>query len=212
MPKVAVIVFHKNIGNYPTDWIAGCVDSILNQTHKDFEIFELDYGGDGIQIFENSNFASVKLNNHAEAHNFLLDEVFRLGYDCAFNVNIDDRYTPDRIEKQLPYIEKGYDVISSNFYNIDENNVIIDRMEMHPLDMIAEANRGHNIIAHPVCCYSKKFWTTCTKLNGDQIPKDDFELWKRSYDSGKYKFIILPDYLLYYRVHSKKVSNEGQWK
>lgn len=206
MLKVAVILFHKNIMNYPTDWVAKCINSIKEQTFQNFDVFELEYGGEEIQVYEDSNFASLKLANHAEAHNFLLDKVFSLGYDCAFNVNIDDAYSPDRFEKQLPFMELGYDVVSSNFYNINGNGEVIDKMEMSKLNMVEEANKGHNIIAHPVCCYSKKFWTTCSRLIGDQIPVDDFELWKRSY--GDYKFVILPDYLLYYRVHPNKASAE----
>lgn len=208
--KVAVIIFHKHAYNYPSKWVAKCINSIQNQTYNKFDVFELDYGNEHTQLYPNSNFASIAMNNHAEAHNFLLDKVFELGYDCAFNVNIDDMYTPDRFEKQLIWIEAGFDVISSNFYHIDEQGRIINALAMDAKKPELEAKRNHNIIAHPVCCYSKNFWTNCTKLNPEEIPRDDFELWKRSY--GKFKFKILPNFLLYYRVHKSKVSAAGQWK
>lgn len=204
MIKLAVIIFHKNVRNYPAQWIAQCVNSIKNQTHKDFQVFEIDYGGDGVQIYPDSHFCTKDFKTHADAHNFLLDQVFKLGFDYAANVNIDDHYSPDRFEKQLVYAKQGYDVISSNFYNINAEGAIIDTMEMHGKDIIAEANKGHNVIAHPAVFYSKNFWTTCSRLIPDQIPVDDFELWKRSFD--QYRFIILPDFLLYYRVHSHKIS------
>lgn len=202
--KLAVILFHKNSDNYPERWISKCLSSIKEQTHKHFDVFELDYGGQGIQLYEGSTFYSISLLDHAQAHNFLLDKVFELDYDGAFNVNIDDCYSPDRFEKQIPYLKNGYDVISSNFYNIDDNDNITCKLSMHDKNIITEASIGHNIIAHPVLLYSRNFWTTCSKLKSEEIPQDDFELWKRSYD--KYKFIVLPDYLLYYRIHKQKAS------
>ena len=209
--KVAVIIFHKNAYKYNPKWISKCIHSIRNQTYGKFDVFEVDYGGEFTQLYPGSNFASTThLKDHAEAHNWLLDKVFELGYDCAFNVNIDDIYTLDRFEKQMVWMEAGYDVVSSNFYHIDDSGRVINSLAMDSKGMELEAKRGHNIIAHPVCCYSKNFWTNCTKLKSEEIPKDDFELWKRSF--GKFKFKILPNFLLYYRVHSQKVSAKGQWK
>lgn len=204
--RIAVIIYHKNVKRYPPQWISKCVESIQNQTYKKFDVFELDYGNDGTQIYPKSIFDSKELTTHADAHNFLLDKAFFWGYDYVFNVNVDDYYDPTRFEKQLAYAEQGYDVISSNFYFVDENNNQISYMQGHDKNIMEEANKGINIIAHPVLCYSKHFWTTCSRLIPSQIPIDDFELWKRSYESGKYKFIILPDYLLYYRIHNSKVS------
>lgn len=201
--KVAVVIFHKNINRYPKEWIDRCVSSIQNQTFQDFDVFELDYGGDNNCIYPGSTRINEEFSDHAEALNFLLRMVFLLGYDCAFNVNVDDYYALDRFEKQLPYIKDGYDIVSSNFHIINENNEITKSMDMASRNMIEEANRNHNIIAHPVLCYSKKFKG---QLVSKEIPRDDFELWKRCYTSGEYKFVILPDYLLYYRVHSQKTS------
>lgn len=209
--KSAVIIFHKQAYRYPARWVTKCIQSIQNQTYNKFDVYELDYGGEHTQLYPGSSFASTtSIKDHAEAHNWLLDKVFKLGYDCAFNLNIDDHYSFDRFEKQLPFIEQGFDVISSNFYHIDENGRVMYPMVMDDKKMELEAKRGHNVIAHPVCCYSKNFWDNCTKLKSEEIPRDDFELWKRSY--GKFKFKILPNFLLYYRVHKTKVSAQGQWK
>lgn len=209
--KVAVILFHKQAHRYNPKWVAKCIHSIQNQTFKGFEVFEVDYGGEHTQLYPGSAFASTNhLKDHAEAHNWLLDKVFELGFDCAMNVNIDDMYTLDRFAKQIEAIKEGYDVVSSNFHHIDEVGRVTNSLAMDQKNIEIEAKRGHNIIAHPVCCYSKNFWENCTKLNPAEIPKDDFELWKRSY--GKFKFKILPNFLLYYRIHKQKVSAKGVWK
>lgn len=203
--KFAVAIYHKNIKAYNPEWIKACFDSLQKQTFKDFDVYELDYGpGEGTRSYPGSIFEARELETHADAHNFLLDKVFAAGYDYAFNVNIDDVYALDRFEKQVAYAKLGYDVISSDFDNIDSAGKIIASNRMADLDIIAEANKDINIIAHPVLCYSKNFWTTCTRLWSGQIPKDDFCLWRRSYH--KYKFIIIPELLLQYRVHDAKVS------
>lgn len=203
--KLALIFFHKDINRYPKRWVDKCIETIKLQTYPNFTVYELDYGGNGKQIFEGSVFESKELKNHAEAHNYLLDKVFEEGFDYAFNSNVDDYYDLKRVEKQLRYLKAGYDVISSNFIRVDENDQFLGQMNFHRHDIKQEARKNHNIIAHPVCAYSKKFWTNCSRLNGAEIPNDDFELWKRSYN--KFKFIIVPEYLLYYRIHKNNSGN-----
>lgn len=200
----AIIIYHKNINKYPQEWIRLCLDSIFHQTFKKFTVFELDYGGDGIQVYQSSDFRTLKLPTHADAHNYLLDLAFKLSFDYVFNVNIDDYYALDRFAKQVKYAESGYDIISSNFYNIDGNGNILNSETWHDKNIEAEAAKEHNIIAHPVVCYSRNFWTKCSRLIPSEIPYDDFNLWKRSYKD--FKFIILPEFLLYYRVHTNKIG------
>lgn len=212
--KAAVIIFHKNIDTYyPWEWIEKCYDTIKNQTYQDFDVFEIDYGGTNRQTYEGSIFFSEPLGNHANAHNFLLDRVFERDYDCAFNVNIDDWYALNRFEKQIPAIEQGYDVVSSNFYRVNDDESVKQSFIFHNRDIVKEADKGHNILAHPVLCYSRRFWTTCNdRLNPNEIPADDFALWKRCYKKVTYKFVILPDLLLFQRLHQNNVSKKDQWK
>lgn len=204
--KSAVIIFHKNVNKYPHKWIKRCIDSIQNQTYKNFTVYELDYGGKDQQIYEGSIYESNAMPTHAHAHNYLLDKVFADGFYCAFNVNIDDFYSLDRFEKQIEEIRMGVDVVSSNFYRINEQDNLIDNLNFSDLNIKQEGDRDHNILAHPVLCYSRNFWNNCEKLNPSEIPRDDFMLWKRSYD--RFSFKILPDYLLYQRIHGNNVSKK----
>jgi hypothetical protein len=205
--KSAVIIFHRDIDRYFWEWIEKCYQSILQQSYKDFDVFELDYGGDDRKTFPNSNFYSIEMPTHAHAHNFLLDEVFKLGYDCAFNVNVDDWYALNRFEKQIPYIELGYDVVSSNFYRVNEDESMKQSFYFDQKDIQKEAKKEHNVIAHPVLCYSRNFWQNCDKLDPKDIPFDDFVLWKKSYKKD-FKFIILPDFLLFQRIHRNNISKK----
>lgn len=201
IPKIALIVYHKNVTQYPKQWIIEFSESILNQTYQGFDILELNYGGGEEQIFACSIYESIEMNNHAGAMNYLIDKAF-LTYDFVFNTNIDDIYSLDRIEKQLPYLLDGYDIVSSNFVLFDANGDFHTH-QFHTLNIKHELNKDHNILCHPVVCYSKHFWKD-NRYYGHQIPIEDLCLWQRSIRS--YRFIILPEVLLRHREHLNAVG------
>ncbi len=110
--KSAVMLYHSNIkGVYPEPWVTKCVDTILLQTHQDFDIFELNYGRDEHSVFGGHlqqlngrmyTFLKRRFDDHSMAMNFLLDTIFAKGYDAVFNTNLDDFYAPTRFAKQVP--------------------------------------------------------------------------------------------------------------
>lgn len=209
MPKTAVISYHKNITSlYPSAWIDQYRRSILNQTNTDFDIFELNYGGGQERIFPSAYFISYPYPTFVHAMNYLLDLLFKnpaYNYDCVFNTNADDYYAIDRVEKQLIYIEQGYDIVSSNFFLVKQD-IITENTQLHNLNLRGELNNQHNIIGHPSVVYSKNFWKT-NRYNDQEIPREDLKLWQRSI--MKNRFIILPDYLLFHRVYNSSVSAVG---
>ena len=55
--KCAVIFYHKNIQKiYKERWYKKTVKTILNQTYKNFDILEINYGGDDYSILDGFNF------------------------------------------------------------------------------------------------------------------------------------------------------------
>ena len=63
----------------------------------------------------------IKMNNHAEAMNYLIDKVFlEEKYDICFNINLDDYYDTYRFEKQIESVKEGYELISSEYRFISE--------------------------------------------------------------------------------------------
>ena len=58
--KYAVILFHKNIKKlYKWRWIEKCLHSILNQSYKNYDIFEINYGGSEYDLFDD-----IRTNNN----------------------------------------------------------------------------------------------------------------------------------------------------
>lgn len=217
--KIGIIIFHKNIKEiYEERWIQKCLDSIMTQTNQEFRIFEINYGGDEYSLikeyypkFRRLKFISEPLDNHAEAMNRIIDEAFSEGCEYVFNVNLDDYYEKDRIEKQLECLKMGYDVVSSDFsyiYELEGEDKFMTRKLIKQYGPIREnLLAGHNVIAHPSVAFSKKFWEG-NRYDPSEVPMEDLLLWCRSIESG-YKFYIHEDSLLNYRLHENQITGNN---
>lgn len=200
--RCAALVYHKNITKiYPAAWIEKFRASILGQTEKNFDIIEINYGGTHERIFEDGIFFSDNYPNFVYALNFGLLFCQSNKYDCVFNTNCDDYYAKDRFERQLIYIKRGFDIVSSNFTLVQDDKETHSH-RFHELNIANELRRNHNIIGHPAVAYSANFIKN-NRYNPDEIPLEDLKLWKRTVD--RYKFAILPDHLLFHRLHSNSV-------
>ena len=201
--NVAVISYHKNADKiYPAKWIDEYRNSIENQTFKDFDLFEIEYGGGDYRIFEKSLYESKAFPTFVHTLNYLLDELFEAGYDCVLNTNCDDKYSNLWIEKTLPYIKNGYDLVTCNFYLMNDNGVYHTH-NFEKLNIENELNKNNNIICHPGCCFNKTFWQRGNRYVPEEIPTEDLKMWQRGIKNSK--FIVIPDHLVYHRVHDNSV-------
>lgn len=217
--KICCILYHSNILKlYKKEWVQKCINTITNQTFQEFDIFELNYGDDdySLKSFFNTknqyNFLSIKKDNHAEAMNYLLDIIFKeKDYDLCFNINLDDYYDLTRFEKQIDIMKQGFDVSSSEYNFIKEVNGVdkvlgLAGLSTKTIDQLFQYDITP--IAHPCVCYSKSFWVNYGPYIPSEIPREDKNLWIRSYSSGA-KLHIIKEPLLYYRLHDKQISKDA---
>jgi hypothetical protein len=207
--KIGVIFFHSNLEKiYKKEWIDECIESIKDQTVSGIEIYEIDYSGRSLNLTGTSNFYSEIRINYADAMNFIISEAFNDGCKYVFNTNMDDKYVKDRIEKQIEYLNNGYDIVSSDFSYMDSDGNFIQNLIMseYNSEIKNQLNCNHNVIAHPVVGYSKKFWDN-NKYDIHKTPEEDLDLWKKSINDG-YSFYIIPEILLMYRIHNNQVSTK----
>jgi len=206
--KIGVIFAHGNLFNiHPEIWSKKCIDSIRNQTVKDLNIYEINFGDDRNQLVEESTFFAIEKMNFADATNHVITEAFNDGCDYVFNTNIDDIYDPTRIEKQLVYLQQGYDIVSSDFCYIDEDDKVFHHMKIKSNgDIKMNLDKDHNVIANPCVVFSKNFWDNpLNRYDINSIGREDLDLWKDSIARG-YKFYIHDEELLLYRIHNNKAS------
>lgn len=213
--KIGIIIYHSNLLSiYQQNWIDKCVDSIMHQTMGDFHVYELCYSEERYQIWSGFNYVHKPMTNHIHAMNYVLDWAFQEGCGAVFNVNLDDYYAPMRFEKQLKAIRDGADLVSSNFQNVEEVNgedVLGQVFDFAKHDIIAEFNKGHNVVSHPCCCYSRRFWEKNKYYDVDRLGDEDFQLWKKAVSNGS-KIVILDDILHYYRQSPKQTGRVNQVK
>lgn len=234
--KAAVILYHKNILKiYKPDWILKCLESIDSQTFSNYDLFELNYGDEQenekislLDICENLYFQNKKCfffkkqyANHIFAMNFLLNTIFYDNdYDIVFNINLDDFYHNTRFQKQVDFLNKhnDYDLLSSNFKYVNEGDVpylnkdLAFKFKSFSQTEFNEEQKyigqqfknGHNIVGHPCVCMTKRFWEKVGPYR-NKIGYEDFLLWKKAYNNG-IKIHIMPEYLLFYRIHGKQVT------
>ncbi len=201
--KCAVLVYHKNVLEvYPENWINEFQKSIMNQTYKEFDIFEIDYSGHGNRLFPDSHYYSAEKENFVHALITLI-EMVKGEYNYIFNTNVDDYYSLDRIEKQIAKLKAGYDVVSSNFQLINDNGSAGTTTQFEGMNIPQELGKGHNVIAHPVVAFKASFFDDF-HYNPNEIPAEDMKLWQRSV--SKKKYIILPETLLFHRLHKSSLS------
>lgn len=123
--KIEVVVFHKNPKTiYKERWLSKFFDYIINQTYKDYFLYEINYGEDYFSFLEDYNienvkFFNLKIENHAHVMNFIITEAFNDGCDFVFNTNCDDYYDLDIIRTEIEIMNQGYDILSSDFCYIN---------------------------------------------------------------------------------------------
>lgn len=205
--KVGLICYHKNIYSvYKPEWVKQFIDSILNQSYRDFTIYEANYGGGEERLFENSIFESIELPTFVHAMNHLIERSLEDGIDAIANSNADDYFALNRIEVQLPFIENGYDIVSSNFCLIQDDQ-IVKVHSFDKLDLKYELGRNHNIIGHPSVVYSRHFLLN-NRYEPEDIPFEDMILWQNTVNNFRFK--IVPENLLFHRIHENSVcQNEN---
>lgn len=115
-------------------------------------------------------------------------------------MDADDIMHPQRLEKQLQFLEKNkhYDLVSSGLISIDSQNKVKGfRCVSQLYDEFSSPNLSYPIV-HP-SVMARKSWYERNQYSLAYPRAEDFELWTRAIKSKDFKMAVLPDLLLYYR-------------
>lgn len=192
-------------------YISNSIRSILNQTFREFEFLIIDDGSTDnseeiISSFSDSriNFKKIPRSGLSAALNYGLKTA---GGDWIARIDADDLNTPDRLMIQNDFIIKnpGFDVVSSRSVYFRDPCEILFLLKVPEYDSeIKKYLSLHNPVNHSAVLFNKK----AVSENGGYDERfrcfEDFELWYRLKD--KLKFRILPEYLVYTRLHSSSHS------
>lgn len=116
-------------------WINECLNSVLNQTHKNLQVLIIDDGSEDNTVDRIKQIPDKRIELYSKEHsgiskslNFALDKIKG---DFAAKLGSDDFCDIERISKQLRFLKenKSYKIIGSNFILVDEAGEQIDKVK-----------------------------------------------------------------------------------
>ena len=204
--------------NETTEHLSRAVDSILDQTFRDFTfliIVDNPDNKENISLIEEYSKKDSRIEFYVNEKNMGLPGSLNRGLsyidsDYVARMDADDVAFTDRLEKELDYISNNdYDLIAANICYIDENGRVIDDNNRKKISETA-VNR---LIRYTDCMYHPT-WMGKTELfkqlNGYRNISacEDYDFLLRAVFNEK-KIGFLNETVLYYRINSKGISRSN---
>jgi glycosyltransferase involved in cell wall biosynthesis len=210
-PKISVIMpVYKN-GKY----LKSAIDSILDQTFKNFEFIIIEDKSDSDEcknIINSYNDPRIKyiLNETKKGIAESLNQGILLSRgDYIARMDSDDISLPKRFENQYEFMEKNKDVsISGTFYKtIGHGESYTSKLLSDSEDIKAQLlfNSG---VAHPTVIMRKSFLIKNNLFYRNQYIEEDYDLWTRISETGK--ITNIKHVLLYYRLHESNLMIQNK--
>lgn len=186
-------------------YIFNAVNSVLNQTEKSFNLYVIN---DGSQ----DNTLQILDSFRGDRRFFIMNDGLNKGLISRLNESIDSCVTkyyarmdsddimmPDRLERQLNFLEKNpkIEVVHSAAVSINSKDEILGIR-----NNFSETTLN---IVHPTVFAKTTFLKQHKYRKGFEL-LEDLELWKRTYDKSRFNFMTEPT--LFYRENNKKVSTK----
>jgi hypothetical protein len=205
MPVVSVILPVYNCAPY----VKEAIDSILQQTFRDFELIIIDDASTDNTVAEIESIADSRIQ--------LIRKPVNSGYTSSLNKGIeiakgtyiarmdgDDKALPNRFEQQVALLEKHPDIVvcggAMQIMGTEERVVQPESHDAINVGMLAICS-----MCHPTVMMRTSFIRNSGHAyNPDKEPAEDYDLWVHLLRTGKFYNIQEP--LLAYRVHGGQTS------
>ena len=212
MPKASVIM---TVYNTCEQYLKVAIESILNQTFKDFELIVVDDCSKNpidkiVNLFNDNRIKLIRNEKNLGA-----SKATDVGLDAAngeyiFRMDSDDISYPQRLEKQVKFLDENpdIDVVSTQLVITPKNQV-----SNNPLD-------DYNIRYAMIFSYDP-IANACCAIRKSAIDKfgmrfetpycvaEDYAFWLKYVD--KIKFANLPEVLYEYRWHTNNASRKKKF-
>lgn len=206
MPKVSVIIPSYNREEY----ISATIDSVLNQTYKDFEVIVVDDG------------SRDNTKKQLEKFNSRIKVIYQRNSERAVSRNIgvsnsnseyiafldsDDTWLKNKLEEQVKILDENKDIILTygKSLRMDQSGKQIKTAKRQTEGIsgnIFEKLLLRNFIVSATPLLRRKQFESTNGFQTKYIPYEDWEFWLRFSLLGKFYF--LPKPLAKYRIHSEQ--------
>ncbi len=198
--------------------LQACIDSVLFQTFKDFELLIVTEP-------DETNIDFLKHLSREDIRVKVIQNASKVGVSGSRNIGIvkstgkyisfidgDDICDLKRFKTQLKFLESNPDVsiVGSNMYLIDEeNNIIGERIYPETHENIKRNFLLTMSIANPTIMMRREDVEETGFFNGELAKAEDFELWLKCLAVNK-KMHNIQEKMLYYRVPAKHNEKRGR--
>lgn len=193
------------------EYLKHSINSILIQSHKEFEFLIIDDGSEDNTEEVVSGFGDSRINYKRIEHTGLAGAlnfgIRNSSGDWIARIDADDLNTSDRLESQINFIRnyQGYDLISSWSVYFRSPHKILFLIRPDEKDLENKLNL-HNPINHSSVMFRKKLILDNGGYNENFRCYEDFELWFRLRDKINIK--IIPQYLVYTRLRKDSMTQK----
>lgn len=196
-------------------YLREAIDSIVNQTYTDFEFLIINDGStDGTESIILS-YADARIRYEKNETNLKLIATLNKGIELAkgkyiVRMDADDISAPDRIEKQVAFMEANPQVgLCGTWFESfgDEIKYVSRYKEKHDEIVFKMLYQCH--FCHPTLIIRKAVFKDLEiPFDKNFIHAEDYEFYFRI--SEKWKLYNLQESLLKYRIHNQSVSRQNE--
>lgn len=203
--------------NAQESFLREAVMSVLQQTYSNFELLIIDDGSEKAVSEVIADISDKRVQVIKNARNQGLPYSLNRGIEEAkgkyiFRMDADDKCVPVRFEKQVKFLEenKEIDVVSTFARTFGANDLIYRSKKTD--ELIKAELLWKNPLVHPTVAMRVD---TIKKRNIRYqlgTKSEDFGLWSKMAFEFGCKFAVLPEVLLYYRIHEGQITKTSQEK
>lgn len=202
--------------NTPVPMLKEAVDSILNQTFKDFEFLIIDDGSTDNSVSYLDKIEDPRVRLIRNSKNVGITKSLNIGLREArgryiARMDADDVSLPERLQKEFDFMETHPDVIvcGTRIGTIDETGRVLSLSPQRPHDM--EDYRVRMLFQNPGPIHPTAFFNNDMlqdnniTYNEELIHAQDYGMWETVVHYGT--VYTLDDVLLYRRKHEGQISS-----
>jgi glycosyltransferase involved in cell wall biosynthesis len=208
-PAVSVVMPAFNAATFLDE----AVQSILDQTFRDFEFIIVDDGStdDTARILQKYTYADDRVKVYRQENQGMIAALNRgcrmaQGQFIA-RMDADDISLPHRLERQLEFL-KGHPeigIVGTRASKIDEEGSIIGEWHLPSNPKVLKWTLFFRVcVIHPTVLMRREILAKSNFYRSEAIYADDWDLWLRA--SAIAEFGNTPEILFKYRVWSKSTS------
>jgi len=203
--------------NEPAKYIKEAIESILNQTHSNFEFIIVD---DSRNLDTIETIDSYKYDSRV----IIIRDDSRMGFVRALNLGLkiakgqyiarmdaDDISFKNRFEKQLEYLNshKDIDILGGNIKIINKLGTIVSQRKYPNCRLLLQLSTiFRSPVAHPTVMFRKTIIENQLFYDESFLKAEDSEFWFRLRNNG-YIIANLPCNLLYFRISGDLAKKRG---